>query len=95
MQANNKMQYLENVTRQITMQTFVKQLGEIWYILLAIVTMAWYLAMASADIQTLKISDTKQDTKLEAINNDITQIKVDTSYIRARIDGQIPPQRLK
>lgn len=68
------------------MQNFVKQLGEVWYILLAIVTIAWYLAIASSDIQSLKGNDAKQDLRLEAINTDITQIKVDTSYIRATLD---------
>lgn len=77
------------------LEKLLKELGEVWYILLAIVTLAWYLSQANSDIMNLKSNDEKQDLKLEAINSDITQIKVDTSYIRARIDGEIPPQKYK
>lgn len=65
------------------MQNFIRHLGEVWYILMALVTIVWFMAISSADIQNLKASDAKQDLRLEAINTDITQIKVDTSYIRA------------
>lgn len=71
----------------------VKEISQLWHILVAIVTLAWFLSQANADITNLKANDSKQDLKLEAINSDITQIKVDTSYIRARIDGEIPPKR--
>jgi len=72
---------------------FINELSKVWYILVAIVTLAWYLSQANTDINNIKNNDEKQDLKLESINSDITSIKVDTSYIRARIDGQIPPQR--
>lgn len=74
------------------LKKFSEELGSVWYILAAIATLAWYLSQASNDIITLKVNDEKQNLKIESINSDITSIKVDTSYIRARIDGQIPPQ---
>lgn len=77
------------------LKKFSEELGSVWYILAAIATLAWYLSQASNDIITLKVNDEKQNLKIESINSDITSIKVDTSYIRARIDGQIPPQKLK
>lgn len=77
------------------LEKLTKELGQLWHILMAIITLAWFMSQASNDISNLKANDNKQDLKLEAINSDITQIKVDTSYIRARIDGEIPPQRYK
>lgn len=71
-------------------EKLVKEINQFWHILLALVTMAWFLSQMNSDVATLKHNDKVQDLKLEAINSDITQIKVDTSYIRARIDGMIP-----
>lgn len=77
------------------LEKITRELGEVWYILIAIVTLAWYLSQASNDISSLKTNDEKQDVKIEAFNADLTTIKVDTSYIRARMDGLIPPQKYK
>lgn len=71
----------------------IDELGKVWYILVALMTIAWFLSQANDNIIALQKSDEKQDLRIEAINSDITSIKIDTSYIRARIDGQIPPQR--
>ena len=74
------------------LEKILRELSQIWHIIVAIITMAWFLSQANSDINSLKVNDERQDLKLEAINSDITQIKVDTSYIRARIDGEIPRQ---
>lgn len=73
-------------------EKLLKEISQLWHILIAIVTMAWFLSQVSNDIINIKNNDQKQDLKIEAINSDITQIKVDTSYIRARIDGLTPKQ---
>lgn len=77
------------------MERLLDEISKVWYILVALLTFAWWLSQANSDITNLKTNDQKQDLKIESINSDITSIKVDTSYIRARIDGQIPPQKLK
>lgn len=74
------------------LEKILKEISQIWHIIVAIITMAWFLSQANSDINSLKVNDERQDLKLEAINSDITQIKVDTSYIRARIDGVTPRQ---
>ena len=74
------------------LEKILRELSQIWHIIVAIITMAWFLSQANSDINSLKVNDGRQDLKLEAINSDITQIKVDTSYIRARIDGVTPRQ---
>ena len=74
------------------LEKILKEISQIWHIIVAIITMAWFLSQANSDINSLKVNDGRQDLKLEAINSDITQIKVDTSYIRARIDGVTPRQ---
>ena len=74
------------------LEKILREISQIWHIIVAIITMAWFLSQANSDINSLKVNDERQDLKLEAINSDITQIKVDTSYIRARIDGVTPRQ---
>ena len=77
------------------LEKLINELSKVWYMLVALMTITWSLSQANDQIIQLQKSDEKQDLKIEAINSDITQIKIDTSYIRARIDGQIPPQKKK
>ena len=70
------------------METFIKKLGEAWYLVVAIIALSMWCATQQARITTVEAKVQDQQTTLDKINQlvvDMAVVKTDVSYIKEQL----------
>lgn len=71
------------------MENFTKKLGEVWYLIMAIIALSMWGATQQARISTVEAKVQEQQTTIEKIDQllvDMAVVKNDVSYIKKEID---------
>lgn len=70
------------------MESFIKKLGEAWYLILAIIALSMWGATQQGRITAVEAKVQEQQTTIEKINQlivDMAVVKTDVSYIKEQL----------